>query len=278
MCKVISISNQKGGVGKTTTAINLGVALAKMGKRVLLIDFDPQANLTMGLGFQKPSDIELNIARLLNDEINRRSDSESGDFGDENNNDDYVSSDSPHPYIISTPHGVDFIPSSIELAGIENILINTISRESILESIISRHRQDYEYILIDCLPSLNILTINAFTASDEIIIPVQAQYFSAKGLELLMKSINNVQRNLNRRLKIAGVLITMMDKRSTFQKEVYQTVSRNGKSIIRIFESIIPLSVKVSANQSKGLTMLDERNNSVTKGYISLAEELVNNG
>jgi len=289
-CNVISISNQKGGVGKTTTAINLGVALSEMGKRVLLVDFDPQANLTMGLGYPKPDELDKNIAKVLLAEIEGRA-SIAGDGIAGDGNDDYASNvdDAASRYIIKTSHGVDFIPSSIELAGIENTLMNTISRESVLDGFLSRHKQNYEYILVDCLPSLNILTINALTASDEIIIPVQAQYFSAKGLELLLKSITSVQRNLNRRVKIAGILITMMDKRSSFQKEVYRIVSGNDislneansnkrgsrKSAIRTFDTIIPLSVKVSSNQSKGITMLNERNNSVTEGYIAFAHELV---
>jgi len=264
MCKVSSICNQKGGVGKTTTAINLGVALANEGKRVLAIDLDPQANLTMALGYDQPDELETTIASLISNEINDRnsvrSDSGSG----------------KEDYILSA-HGVDFIPSSIELAGIENLLINTMSRENVLKKLLGKHKDNYDYILIDCLPSLNVLTVNALTASNDVIIPVQAQYLSAKGLELLLGTISNVKANLNPKLNIAGVLITMLDTRGNFQKEVVNTISESYGRYIRIFDSHIPTSVKVSENQSKGAAIIGEKNNKVAQGYESLAKELMKN-
>lgn len=259
MSKVIAISNQKGGVGKTTTAINLGVSLAKLGKRVLLIDFDPQANLTMALGFHQPDEIEHNIAHLLQKEIAERANpNRYGDMG----------------YVLHA-HDIDFIPASIELSGLENILINTMSRENVLKSFISAHKDNYDYILIDCMPSLNILTVNAFTASDEIIIPVQPQYLSVKGLELLLGSISSVKANLNPYLKIAGIVTTMFDKRSAIQKRAIEIMRNNYGGYIKIFDSVIPMSVKVSDNQSRGLTMAEEKNNNVTDEYANLAKELL---
>lgn len=258
MCRIISIINQKGGVGKTTTAINLGVSLAKLNKKVLLIDFDPQGNLTMALGFAQPDEIEINISKLLLEEIN-------GNINEEISANDYIKS----------AEGIDFIAANIELAGLENILINTMSRENILKNFLYKHKKNYDYILIDCLPSLNILTINALTASDEVIIPVQAQYLSAKGLELLLSTITKVKNNLNDKLKITGVLITMLDKRAAFQKDVIEIIKESYGEFINIFESKIPMSVKVSETQSKGKSIFIEKNNKVKDSYTSFAEELL---
>lgn len=255
--KIIAISNQKGGVGKTTTTINLGASLTKIGKKVLLIDLDPQGNLTMSLGYEHPDELEINIARLLHDEINKTIKEE------------VISSS----YIL-TAHGIDFIPASIELAGLENILVNTISRENVLKNFLSKFREKYDYILIDCLPSLNILTINALTASDEVIIPVQAQYLSAKGLELLLETVAKVKNSLNDKLEVRGVLITMLDKRASFQKRVIETITESYQKDIKIFNSKIPLSVKVSENQSKGVTVMNEKNNRVAEEYLNFAKEL----
>lgn len=262
MCKIIAISNQKGGVGKTTTTINLGVSLVNLGKKVLLIDFDPQGNLTMALGFHQPDEIENNIAVLLQNEINSKRELNEYEYKNE---------------YIKSSEGLDFIPANIELAGIENILINTMSRENILKNLLSKYKKDYDYILIDCLPSLNILTVNALTASDEVIIPVQAQYLSAKGVELLLQTISLVKNNLNAGLKIRGVLITMLDNRANFQKEVIQIIKESYGDYIKIFESKIPTSVKVSETQSKGISIFSQKNNKVAESYKNFAKEVISN-
>jgi len=254
MAKIIAISNQKGGVGKTTTTISLGVALAKQGKKVLLVDLDPQANLTMSLGYHNPDELPESIATILKSEI-------AG-----------IQSD-----CILTKNGVDFIPSSIELSELENILINVMSRENVLKHFLSRYKEAYDYILIDCLPSLNILTVNALNASDEVIIPVQAQYLSAKGLELLLSTIKKVSLNLNSKLKIAGIVITMLDGRANFQKEVVNVIENSYGKHIKVFESKIPMSVKVSEVQSQGTDIFEVKNNKVARGYESLAREVIEN-
>ena len=264
MCEVISISNQKGGVAKTTTSINLGVALAQKGKRVLLIDFDPQANLTMSLGYPNTDELEHTIRNLMLGQIECMALSNVKEI-------DY------EKYILSA-HGIDFIPASIELSEVENILINTMSRENVMKRIVNAIKGNYDYIFIDCQPSLNVLTVNALTSSDGVIIPVQSHYLSAKGLELLLRTISSVKQNLNEKLSIKGVLITMLDGRSSFQKGVIDTVSQAYGEYLNVFDSKIPLSVKVSENQAKGLPIVTEKNNKVASSYISLAEELMQIG
>ena len=254
MNKVIAISNQKGGCGKTTTAINLAVSLANKGKKVLCVDFDGQANLTMGFGFHYPDELDTNIAKMLIESINEPS--------------------SKKPYILNS-NGVDFIPASLELVNLENILINVMSRENVFKNFLEPLKANYDYIIIDCLPALNILTINALVASDEVIIPVQGQYFSLKGLEMLIDTIYKVQRNLNKDLKIAGILFTMIDGRSNFQKEAVSTVLNNYGTAIKCFRNSIPVSVKVSDKQSQGQPIVGTKNNSVGIAYDLVTEELI---
>ena len=232
MCKTISIINQKGGVGKTTTCTNLAVSLVQLGKRVLVIDLDSQANFTMGMGYENPDEIEVKPADLLYAEISKRT-SRSNQHPSFSNKQSNPSEQREH-FILSA-HGVDFIPSSLDLAGLELTLMSTIGRETVLKGFLEQFKNDYDYILIDCLPSLGIFTVNALTASDEIIIPVQAQYFGAKGVEALLQSVTSVQQYLNPSLKIAGMLITMLDGRSTFQKEVTQIVTASFGDYANIF-------------------------------------------
>lgn len=262
-CKVISISNQKGGVGKTTTTISLAVSLAKMGKKVLCVDLDPQGNLTMALGYDQPDELAETISNLLIKHINKSLTNVSKEKEEEN-------------YILHS-NGIDFIPSNIELADLENILMNTMSRENVLKNFLKPLTVIYDYILIDTLPSLNILTVNALNASNEVVIPVQAQYLSAKGLELLLQTIMKVRMSLNPDLKIAGVLITMLDKRASFQKAVIDIVKSAYGEHIRIFNTNISLSVKVSETQSMGTTVFSLKDNRVANDYINFAKELTEN-
>ena len=264
MSKIISIINQKGGVGKTTTCINLAVALEKLGKRVLAVDLDSQANLTMGMGYANPDEIPVKLADLLKAEIAKRTTGQMSDVGSKRDN------------FILNAHGVDFIPSSLDLAGLELVLMNTIGRETVLKSFLEQFRTDYDFILIDCLPSLGIFTVNALTASDEIIIPVQAQFFGAKGVEALFQSVNSVQTYLNPKLKVLGILITMLDGRSTFQKEVGAIVKESFADYTNIFKTCVPLSVEVSKQQSQGLPIVAVRNNRVSEAYNDFAKEVLN--
>lgn len=255
--KIIAVANQKGGVGKTTTTISLGVALAKEGKKVLLVDLDPQANLTMSMGRKTPDEIPITVSTLFKAQISGMEISED--------------------YILSA-NGVDFIPANIELSELDYLLMTAMNREYILKRILDKHKEKYDYVIIDCLPSLNLLFINALAAADEVMIPVQAQYLSAKGLELLIQTIMKVKANLNPALAIAGIVITMLDGRAVFQKGLIEEITKAYGSAIHFFESKIPLSVKVSEQQAKGEVIFDVKKNKVAESYMELAKEVMNNG
>ena len=201
MCKVIAITNQKGGCAKTNVTVNLGIGLAREGKKVALIDNDAQGSLTASLGYEEPDELNVTLANIMMNVIN-----------DEENNPEYG--------FLHHEEGVSFIPANVELSGLEISLINVISRETILRSYIETIRDQYDYILIDCAPSLGMLTINALVAADAVIIPVPAAYLPVKGLVQLLKTISMVKRRLNRKLQIEGILITMADFRTNFAKDI----------------------------------------------------------
>ena len=224
-CKVIALTNQKGGVGKTTTAVNLGVSLAQQGKKVLLIDADAQANLTMSLGYNRPDDLPVTLSTIMQDII-------------EDNPIDVQKS------ILHHGEGVDLLPSNIELSGLEVRLINAISRESVLKTCISEVRKNYDYVLVDCMPSLGMLTINALAAADSVVIPTQPHYLSAKGLELLLRSVSKVRRQINPPLRIDGILMTMVMPRTNISKEITATVRSAYGQKIKVFDTQIPHSIR----------------------------------
>lgn len=198
-CKVIALTNQKGGVGKTTTAVNLGVGLAQQGKKVLLIDADAQANLTMALGYNRPDDLPFTLSTVMQDIIDDKTvDVSQG--------------------IIHHKEGVDLIPSNIELSGLEVRLINALSRESVLKTYVNEVKRDYDFVLIDCMPSLGMITINSLAVADSVVIPTQPHYLSAKGLELLLRTVSKVRRQINPRMRIDGILMTMVMPRTNISK------------------------------------------------------------
>ncbi len=217
-CKVIALTNQKGGVGKTTTAVNLGVSLAQQGKKVLLIDADAQANLTMSLGYNRPDDLPVTLSTIMQDII-------------EDNPIDVQKS------ILHHGEGVDLLPSNIELSGLEVKLINAISRESVLKTCVNEVKKNYDYCLIDCMPSLGMLTINALAAADSVVIPTQPHYLSAKGLELLLRSVSKVRRQINLPLQIDGILMTMVMPRTNISKEIIATVRSAYGQKIKVFDT-----------------------------------------
>lgn len=228
-CRVIAIANQKGGVGKTTTTSNLGIGLARQGKRVLLIDADAQGSLTASLGYREPDKLDIMLANVK---------------------------------------GVDLMPGNIELSGVEVSLVNVMSRETVLRSYIEEQRSRYDYILIDCMPSLGMLTINAVAAADSILIPVQAAYLPVKGLEQLIKTIGKVKRQINPRLEIEGILMTMVDSRTTYARDISKLLIENYGSRVRIFNSRIPMSVRAAEISAEGTSIYKHDSNGIPWGQV----------
>ncbi len=256
MCKVISVANQKGGVGKTTTAVNLGIGLAKEGKKVLLIDGDPQGSLTISLGYREPDGMEVTLATLLTGIMEET---------------EFFSSDA----IIHHEEGVDLIPANIELSTLEINLVNAMSREVMMRSLVECIKSDYDYVIIDCMPSLGMLTINALACSDSVLIPVQAAYLPVKGLEQLIKTIGRVQRRLNKKLTIEGILLTMVDSRTNFAKDISKLVVDTYSNQIKVFETLIPLSVRAAEISAEGSSIYEyDPKGKAALAYKNLTEEV----
>ena len=235
-CKVIAIANEKGGVGKTTTAMQLGIGLARDGYSVLMVDADSQASLTVCLGISRPDAIDITLATLMKAAI------------DEKQIPDGLG-------VLRHPEGVDFIPSNIELSGIETNLATILSREYILNEVISNMKHDYDYIIIDCMPSLGMMTINALACADSVIIPTQPSYLAAKGINLLLNTVAQIKRNINPDLKIDGVLFTMVDARTNNAKDIMAALKRDIGQNIKIFDTKIPHSVRAAECSISGMSI-----------------------
>ena len=259
MAQTIAICNQKGGVGKTTTALNLGIGLAREGKRVLLVDGDPQNDLTSALGWDADA-LEDSLGKLM-----------------------YLATQNYRPIVKDTilhhSEGVDLIPSNLDLSSMETQLVNAMSREKVLSNHLKDVEKDYDYILIDCMPSLGMITINALTAADSVIIPVQAQYLPAKGMTQLMRSIDMVRNHTNDGLQISGIVMTLVDSRTNLAREVTEKIRTQYGMHIRIFDTQIPVAVKAAEASKAGMSIFAyDKDSKPAKAYEQLTREVMKNG
>ncbi len=257
MSHILTISNQKGGVTKTTTAANLGIGLAQNGKKVLLLDNDPQGSLSISLGYPRPDDLQVTLATVMGKVMSELP-------------------ILPQEGILHHAEGVDLMPANIELSGIEVSLVNAMSRETILKQYLESVKRQYDYVIVDCPPSLGMLTINALAAADSVLIPVQAQYLPAKGLEQLLQTISKVRRQINSKLKIDGILLTMVDNRTNYAKDMAALLRETYSGKIKVFDTDIPHSVRAAEISAEGKSIYaHDPNGKVAEAYRELTKEVL---